>query len=130
VTDAFDSDVLIYLVDQNLFAPAIRHALETAERLIGSVILLPEVLSKPLRRGDHAEYADLTDVLARFDLKDADLEIAKASAALAAKYGLRAADSIHLATAVVWGAERFHTNNRKDFGPHITEVEVVWPTNR
>ena len=26
---------------------------------------------------------------------------------------LKAADAIHLATAVIWGAERFHTNNRE-----------------
>jgi predicted nucleic acid-binding protein len=47
--------------------------------------------------------------------------------AFGAKYRLRAADAIHLATAVVWGADRFHTNNRRDFGPHVTEVEVVHP---
>ncbi len=29
--------------------------------------------------------------------------------------------------AVVWGAERFYTHNTKDFGPHITEIEVVVP---
>jgi predicted nucleic acid-binding protein len=47
--------------------------------------------------------------------------------AFGAKYRLKAADAIHLATAVVWGAERFHTSNRRDFGPHVTEVEVVHP---
>ena len=29
------------------------------------------------------------------------------------------------ATAIVWGAARFHTNNSKDFGPHIIEIEIV-----
>lgn len=130
MTDAFDSDVLIYLVEENAFAPFIRRAVEASDRLLGSVFLLPEVLSKPLRLGDSAEYLKLTDVLSRFDLKEADVEIAMASTALAAKYALKAADAIHLATAVVWGAERFHTNNRKDFGPHIAEVEVVWPSAR
>jgi predicted nucleic acid-binding protein len=60
-------------------------------------------------------------------LKPVDREVAEAAMAFGAKYRLRAADAIHLATAVVWGAERFHTNNRRDFGPHVTEVEVVHP---
>lgn len=46
---------------------------------------------------------------------------------LGAKYGLKAADVIHLATAVVWGAERFYTHNTKDFGPHITKIDIVVP---
>lgn len=127
MSDAFDSDVLIYLIEENVFAPSIRRAVNEADELMGSVVLLPEVLSKPLRQGNLAESAQLTLLLARFDLKEVDLDIADASTTLAAKYGLKAADAIHLATAVVWGAARFHTNNRKDFGPHITEVEVVWP---
>jgi predicted nucleic acid-binding protein len=130
MSEAFDSDVLIYLVEENTFAPSIRRAMNEADGLLGSVVLLPEVLSKPMRMGAEGEHADLTRVLALFDLKEVDLDVALAATTLGAKYGLRAADAIHLATAVVWGAERFHTNNRKHFGPHITEVEVVWPTTR
>jgi predicted nucleic acid-binding protein len=40
---------------------------------------------------------------------------------------LRAADAFHLATAVLAGADRFVTNNRRDFGPSITEIEIVYP---
>ena len=61
--DAFDSDVLIY-------AAAGGHILGESVRAlfsdqvpgsvgIGSVLLLPEVLAKPLREADHAELAEL-----------------------------------------------------------------------
>lgn len=130
MSEAFDSDVLISLVEENTLAPSIRRAVNEADGLLGSVVLFPELLSKPMRMGAEGEYADLAKVLALFDLKEVDLDVALAATTLGAKYGLRAADAIHLATAVVWGAERFHTNNRKDFGPHITEVDVVWPTTR
>ena len=91
------------------------------------MVLLPEVLTKPLRAENHTEFSVLVPILSTIDLKPVDEEIADASVVMGAKYGLKAADAIHLATAVVWGAARFHTNNRKDFGPHITEIDVVWP---
>jgi predicted nucleic acid-binding protein len=56
-----------------------------------------------------------------------DAPTARLSLALAVKYGLRAADATHLATAVAVGADRFLTNNRKDFPRSITEVDVVYP---
>jgi hypothetical protein len=42
---------------------------------------------------------------------------------------LRAADSIHLATAVTMGAHRFITNNSKDFGAYIEEIDVTFPAD-
>lgn len=40
---------------------------------------------------------------------------------------LCAADAVHLATAVGVGADRFLTNNRRDFPTTISEIEVVYP---
>jgi hypothetical protein len=34
---------------------------------------------------------------------------------------------VHLATAVVAGADRFITNNRRDFAVSISEVDVTYP---
>lgn len=126
--NAFDTDVLIYAASDHPDAPRIRSILFGPDETIGSLVLLPEALSKPMRLDDQAELARLIELLDRFDLKPVDLEIALGATEYAAKYDLKAADAIHLATAVVWGAERFHTNNRKDFGPHIEELEVVWPS--
>lgn len=53
--------------------------------------------------------------------------IAQRAASLGARYNLRAADAVHLATAVSGGADRFLTNNRSDFPQSITEVDVVYP---
>jgi len=46
---------------------------------------------------------------------------------LASEYRLRAADAVHLATAVVVGADRFVTNNRREFPASISEIEVTYP---
>ena len=129
--DAFDSDVLIY-------AAAPDHALGRRVRLlfaeapgrrvgIGSVVLLPEVLGKPLRNGTTEEIVEITRLLSRLDLRPADAATAEIATSLAALHRLRAADAFHLATAVVAHADRFITNNRKDFGASITEIEVVYP---
>lgn len=125
--DAFDADVLIYSLADTPAGARVRAAMEAADGLVGSMLLLPEVLSKPLRTNDELELASLNLVLSTFQLKPVDRETADAATSFAAKYRLKAADAIHLATAVVWGADRFHTNNRKDFGPHITEIEIVHP---
>lgn len=125
--EAFDADVLIYSIIDDARGAAIRRTLLGAGGRLGSNLLLVEVLRKPMRAGIAAEVRALRGVLSAFDLKPADDEVVDAALGLGVKYGLRATDAVHLATAVVWGAERFHTNNRKDFGPHITEVEVVHP---
>jgi predicted nucleic acid-binding protein len=125
MADAFDSNVLIYAATEGPLRSAAAESLANSRSRIGSVILLPEVLTKPLQRGDRDEVSELMRILATFDLKAMDEEIADASVAFGAKYGLRAPDAIHLATAVVWGAERFYTHNTKVFGDHITEIDVV-----
>ena len=73
------------------------------------------------------ELTDLVELLSRLDLRPADPFIAEVATSLAAVHRLRAADAFHLATAVVAGADRFITNNRRDFLPSITEIEVVYP---
>ena len=128
MSEAFDSDVLIRAARPDAEGEPERRALASSVDRMGSVVLLPETLSWALRRGAAEETRRLNELLASFDLKPVDDEIADASVTIGAKYGLRAADAIHLATAIVWGAERFVTNNTKDFGPHITEIDVVVPS--
>jgi hypothetical protein len=94
---------------------------------VGSVLLVPELLSKPLRDGTADEIRALAGLLARLDLRPVDRATAELATALASRYKLRAADATHLATAVGLGAERFITGNRRDFGPHITEIDVTHP---
>ena len=70
------------------------------------------------------------------DAFDADVLIYASSAGpvtpevattMASGYRLRAADAMHLATAVVAGANRFITDNRRDFSAAITEIEIAYP---
>jgi predicted nucleic acid-binding protein len=127
--DAFDADVLIY-------AAAADHELGRRVRPlfatrpiagIGSVLLLPELLSTPLREGAEDELSALGKLLGRLELLPSDRATAELAAVLGASYGLRAADAVHLATAVAAGADRFITNNRRDFSRSITEVDVTYP---
>jgi predicted nucleic acid-binding protein len=131
--DVFDADVIIYAAVRghplgrrvlSLFRQASRHTAGA-----GSVLLLPEVLSKPLRDGDSAEVRTLAALLARLDLRPVDRATADLATALANKYSLRAVDATHLATAVGLGAERFITNNQRDFPRSITEVQVTYPAD-
>jgi predicted nucleic acid-binding protein len=133
--DAFDSDVLIYAaVPGHLLGRRVRalfRSLPDARTAsvagIGSVLLLPEVLMKPSRMGAHEEVVALVSLLARVDLRPTDQATAKLATALGGSYGLRAADAVHLATAVAAGADRFLTNNRTDFPKSIAEIDITYP---
>ena len=132
--DAFDADALIY-------AALPRHPL--GRRVValigsagtrtpagtGSVLLLPEVLGKPLRDGAAGEVWILAAFLARLDLRPVDPATAELATSLSARYTLKAADATHLATAVAVGADRFITNNQRDFPKTITEVDITYPAD-
>jgi predicted nucleic acid-binding protein len=129
--DAFDADVIVYAAAAgNPLGRRVRRLFSDASSRyvgVGSVVLLPEVLAKPIREGAVDEITAITKLLSRLDLRAGDPIIAEAATSLAAAYRLRAADAFHLATAVMAGADRFITNNRRDFGSSITEIEVVYP---
>lgn len=133
--DAFDADVLIYAaVAGNPLGRRVRALFPKdpvvtsgAVAGIGSVLLIPELLTKPLRENAANELEELGTLLSRLDLRPADEATAELAAALGASYGLRAADAVHLATAVAGGAARFITNNRSDFPKTIGEVDITYP---
>jgi predicted nucleic acid-binding protein len=129
--DAFDADALIHAAVPGhrlgrrvaaLFA-ATAPGLATG---IGSVLLLPEILSKPLRDGVTEDAQVLAAFLARLDLRPLDLATAETAVALSSAYRLRAADAVHLATAVMAGADRFLTNNSRDFPDDVAEIDIVY----
>lgn len=129
--DAFDADVLIYAaVAGHELGRRVRALFPSepgARAGIGSVLLLPELLAKPLRENATDELDELSALLGRLDLLPADEAMAGLATALGAAYGLRATDAVHLATAVAAGADRFLTNNRSDFPKSITEIDVTYP---
>jgi predicted nucleic acid-binding protein len=130
--DAFDADVLIYAAVPGhplgrrvaaLFDAAAGGGLAGT----GSVLLLPEVLGKPLRDLAADEVRALAGLLARLDLRPVDRATAELATALCGRHRLRAADATHLATAVGLGADRFITNNRRDFPASISDVAITYP---
>lgn len=131
--DAFDADVLIYAaiaghpLGRRVRALFPSEPPEHSLAGIGSVLLVPEVLTGPLRGNDTNEFRELMTLLGRLDLLPTNLATAEGAASLGAKYRLRASDAIHLATAVAGGADRFLTNNRSDFPRSITEIDVTYP---
>lgn len=131
--DSFDADVLIYAaVAGHELGRRVRalFPIEPAEGSrvgIGSVLLLPELLTKPLREEAIDELIELSGLLGRLDLLPTDEATAELATALGGTYGLRVADAVHLATAVGAGADRFLTNNRSDFPKSITEIDVIYP---
>ena len=129
--DAFDSDVLIYAaVAGHPLGGRVRALFPIepdASAGVGSVLLMPEVLAKPMRDGSSQEVAALAGLLGRLDLRSVDAVTVEVATVLASGYRLRAADAVHLATAVVAGADRFITNNRRDFPVSISEVDVTYP---
>lgn len=132
--DAFDADVLIYAAAPDHELGALVRALfpidvpaEAGVTVgIGSVLLLPELLTRPLRDGADDELIALSALLSRIALLPADQATAGMATALGASYGLRAADAVHLATAVGAGADRFITNNKADFPKSISEISVTY----
>lgn len=134
--DAFDADVLIYAAIPNHELGRRVLALFPNEPTtktgsvagIGSVLLIPELLTKPLRDGAEAEVQALAALLGRLELRPTDEATAELGASLGARYGLRAPDAVHLATAVAVGADRFITNNSGDFAKTITEVDITYPS--
>lgn len=133
--DAFDADVLIYAAAPgHPLGDPVRALFEAADAAedestagVGSVLLMQELLSKPRRDQADTEVTALTALLGRLDLLPVDFEIAELATVLGARHRLRAADAVHLATAVAVGADRFITNNSRDFTAAITEIDIVAP---
>lgn len=126
---AFDSDAIIYAATPGHALGEVIWSLLELRGLarFGSVLLVSELLIKPSRRGERTEIRALMACLGRLELIPVDRHVAALSVTLGAAYGLKAPDAIHLASAVSVGADRFITNNRKDFGKEIAELDVVFP---
>ena len=130
--DAYDADVLIYAAHpDHEFGPRIRRILAARSPVepaaIGSVMLLPELLIKPSKLQLVEDVARLDRIIEQLELVPCDPKVAQMATALGARYRLGTIDAIHLATAVVRGADRFITNNRRDFRRDIAEVTVTYP---
>lgn len=128
---AFDADVLIYAAAQDhpLGRP-VRAVLGSDDEKVGSVLLLPELLSRPLKDGSVTELQALRSVLGRLDLLEVTRPVVDLATSAGAAYGLKAIDAVHLATGMWADAAAFLTNNTKDFPPGpLGGIEVITPAD-
>ena len=130
---AFDADVLIYAaqaehsIGQNVKALMA----ENIGKLTGSILLIPELLTKPVREGWDQQKKDLLVLLSYLDLVCPDEHIAHLAVSLGASYKLKPLDALHLATAVSANADIFLTNNSKDFSEDsIAEIQIKHPVSK
>ncbi len=93
---------------------------------ITSTITLLEVLVKPIKE-DRLDimktYSELLTTSKGIDIFDITISVAKEAARLRAKYNLRTPDSIQLATAIIFGADIFLTNDTRL--KSITEIKII-----
>ncbi|HXH21548.1 MAG TPA: PIN domain-containing protein [Dehalococcoidia bacterium] len=118
-TVALDTSPIIYAFeDHPQFGPVVRPVFEAIGRqqlhAVASSITLVEVLTAPLRAGN----TDLSSIYREFLLETdrvttmpVTTEIAQRAAQLRATYGLRTADAIVAATAMVAGCDAVLTND-------------------
>ena len=129
--DAFDADVLIYAArGDQLGVGIINRFAKTTDGIagVGSVLLIAELLIKPTRTHDAMERDALLALLGRMELLPADRDVVDLAVTVGVSYKLKALDATHLATAIMAGADRFITNNRRDFdATAIEEIAVVYP---
>jgi len=132
MTTAFDADVLIYAAAQgHPLGSRVARLFDRGDSGyagVGSVLLMPEVLIKPMRLDPQSlETLRLRRFLSRIDLHPVDQNIITLALVLGMKYGLKTVDAIHLSTGALLGADRFLTNNRRDFHKEIEEIDIVYP---
>ncbi len=93
---------------------------------VSSTIALSECLTKPIKENDHTlinQFNSLFENTYLLTLIPVDAAIARQSATLRAKYGLKTPDALHIATALETGCHAFLTN---DMGlKRVSEIRVL-----
>ncbi len=126
-----DAMTFIYHFEDNpAFAPlteALFEAIEVGNLLAHvSILLVGEVLTGARKAGDEEtlmHYRHVFSVFPNLRLHDVDMTVVEKMADLRAKYGLRTPDAIHMATALLHGAQAFVTNDNSL--KRVTELDVL-----
>lgn len=128
--DAFDADIVIHASTGDPRGSLLVDAVAQRDNSgvaagVGSVILLTETLAL----GDSTPHSPrLREILSALVLVPVDADIARVAATLRATYRLKTPDALHLATAIVVGADRFVTGNSRDFSEPIVEIPITFPS--
>lgn len=116
-----DTMLFIYHFEEHSqFGPWAGRLLQAAEhdqlRLVTSVLTLMEVLVAPKRERQEQlcrRYRELFASFPQLTVLAIDQSIAEVASDLRAAYNLRTPDALHLATAIVAGADAFVTEDRR-----------------
>jgi uncharacterized protein len=116
-----DTNVIIFAIEPgNPWIRALRDLFAAIESrsvaAVTSELTLAEVLTKPLALGKTELVSEYEQVLARdgiIRVEPVSRQILRASAEFRSRYGLKLADSIHLATAKQTGCDVILTNDRE-----------------
>ena len=103
-----------------------REILEGRLRAVISVLVAGEVFTGAKRAGDAElvlRYRHIFDAFPNLIVLDADMKVMEKMSDLRAKYGLRTPDAIHIATALLSGAQAFVTNDANL--KQVAELEVL-----
>ena len=132
---AFGTDVLIYAaIPQHPLGTKVlglfpADDVRDQQAGVGSMLLVPELMIKPVRENRLGELNQLAWLLSRIELLDVDQDIADLAVVVGAKLRLKAPDALHLATAMYAGADQFLTNNSRDFDAAFDGIEIIFPTD-
>jgi len=103
-----------------------REVLEGRLRAVISVLVAGEVLTGAKRAGDAElvlRYRHIFSTFPNLDMFDVDMSVVEKASDLRAKYGLRTPDAIHIATALLNGAQAFVTNDAQL--KQVAELDVL-----
>ena len=127
-----DTAPFIYFIEKspdylNVVEPIFRAADNSDVRLFSSSLTLLELLVKPLRlkRYDLVDqYEHILTTSSSITMRNLDVNIARRSAEIRAKYNFKTPDSIQLATALSISAELFITNDKQLKIDEITTITL------
>jgi predicted nucleic acid-binding protein len=126
-----DTAPLIYFIEEHPYYAPLLSELFISERIpfcrfVSSVITLTEVLVLPLREGKNdlaQKYEAILINSQSIDILGINIETAKITAQLRAKYSLKTPDAIQIATAIYCSADYFLTNDKRL--KSIKEIKII-----
>jgi predicted nucleic acid-binding protein len=126
-----DTAPLIYFIEEHPYYASSLNELFISEgkpfcQLVSSVITLTEVLVLPMREGKNdlaQKYETILLNSPSIEIVEINVEIAKITAQLRAKYSLKTPDAIQIATAIYCTADYFLTNDKRL--KSIKEIKII-----
>jgi uncharacterized protein len=124
-----DANAIIYCVEGAAeFREAALHWVDRAKQAEAGFVFTSrfsrlECLSKPLAQADAAKQALFEGAFEALGLVSVSDELLEQAVSLRARFGLRSADAVHLATAIAHDADVFLTGDRQL--ARCTDINVV-----